>query len=153
VRVPTVDPPEDLVLRTDPPPAGPRRWCLATRLLVAAAGAWLLFVVAQRLLSGRAWLWLLPDLMPPPVLAVAPVVLLAALGVARAAGRPVPRRARWITAGAALAALVLGWGQSGFRLGALVRSDPPIPPTASGSCPGTPCTGIRRTTPRASTTT
>jgi endonuclease/exonuclease/phosphatase (EEP) superfamily protein YafD len=103
------------------------RWCLATRLLVAAAAGWLLFAVAQRVLSGRVWLWLVPDLMPPLAFVVAPLLLVAALGVARAARRPVPRQARLLAAGAALAALALGWSQSGVQLAAPFRSQPAVP--------------------------
>lgn len=47
------------------------------RLLVAATALWAAFSAAGPVLSGRWWVWLLPDLAPPPLLPVVPLVLLA----------------------------------------------------------------------------
>lgn len=49
------------------------------RLVLAAAAVWLLFVVAHRLLSGRVWWWILPDLAPPVAFLVVPMALLLAI--------------------------------------------------------------------------
>ncbi|GAA3815629.1 endonuclease/exonuclease/phosphatase family protein [Sphaerisporangium flaviroseum] len=88
-------------------------------LTLGAAVAWTAFVVLHHLLSGRFWLWLLPDLLPPVVYLAAPLVLLAA---ARLAGRS----RRWCRA-LAVAALVLGAGHSGTNLGALTGNGGPVP--------------------------
>lgn len=78
-------------------------------LLVAGLPAgWLAFVVAHRVLSGRWWLWLFPDLLPPPVFVVVPLGLLAFVLAAR------PPLRRWI-AGMALAGLALGGDLSGLN--------------------------------------
>ncbi|MBP2327020.1 endonuclease/exonuclease/phosphatase (EEP) superfamily protein YafD [Kibdelosporangium banguiense] len=77
--------------------------------------AWLLFVVLHWVLSGRFWLWLLADLIPPVSYLVVPLPLLAAAAVV-APAQP------WGVAGA-LAALVLGVGHSGLNLGALRPAD------------------------------
>lgn len=76
-----------------------------TVLLLVLTSGWLAFVVAHRILSGRFWLWLLPDLVPPVGYLVVPLVL-AAVAVPAA---------RYWTAGVALAALVAGAGHSGLR--------------------------------------
>ncbi|GAA2899357.1 endonuclease/exonuclease/phosphatase family protein [Streptosporangium fragile] len=89
---------------------GASRW--RARLLLGVTAAWLVFVVLHHLLSGRFWLWLLPDLVPPMVYLAAPLLLLAA---APLAGRS---RRRWCAALAAVS-LVLGAGQSGLDPGAL----------------------------------
>src|SRR5688500_18107960 len=52
--------------------ASPRRWCWGTWVTVISAVAWLAFVVAHALFSGRHWLWLLPDLAPPLVYVAVP---------------------------------------------------------------------------------
>jgi endonuclease/exonuclease/phosphatase (EEP) superfamily protein YafD len=80
-------------------------------VLVTVTVAWLSFVVLHRLLSGRFWLWLLADLIPPVSYVVVPLPLLAAAAVT-APAQP------WCVAGA-LAALALGVGHSGLNLGAL----------------------------------
>jgi len=46
-------------------------------VLLGIALAWLAFVVLHRLLSGRFWLWLLPDLVPPATYLAVPVLVLA----------------------------------------------------------------------------
>jgi endonuclease/exonuclease/phosphatase (EEP) superfamily protein YafD len=88
-----------------------------TVALVAITAAWLAFVVLHRLLSGRFWLWLLPDLVPPVSYLAAPVLLLAVSGLT---AQP------WC-AGGALAALVIGAGHSGLNRNALSRVDDPPP--------------------------
>ncbi|AQZ61738.1 unnamed protein product [[Actinomadura] parvosata subsp. kistnae] len=88
-------------------------------LVLCAALAWLAFVVLQRVLSGRAWWWQLPELVPPLAFAAVPVVLLAAVLVAR--------RARRAAAVAALASLALGGGLSGINLAALWHRPAPAP--------------------------
>ncbi|MEU4831357.1 endonuclease/exonuclease/phosphatase family protein [Streptosporangium sp. NPDC023615] len=89
------------------------------RLLLGAAAAWLLFVVLHHLLSGRFWLWLLPDLVPPLVYLAVPLLLLA--------GTPLAGRARRWYAALTVASLVLGAGQSGLNPGGAVRGDRPVP--------------------------
>lgn len=88
-------------------------------VLVAAAAGSLAFAVAHRLLSGRFWLWLLPDLVPPLLYLAVPTVLLAAGSLAGNA---------WC-AGLALAALAVGAGHAGLNPRALIPR-PPAPPGA-----------------------
>ncbi|MFD8956995.1 endonuclease/exonuclease/phosphatase family protein [Streptomyces anulatus] len=85
-----------------------------------AAGAWAVFLAAHLVLNGRWWFWLLPSLLPPPVFAALPALLLVlscATGDLTAA----------VVAGAAL---LTGARQSGLVPGALVRGKrlPPPPP-------------------------
>ncbi|HEY0697502.1 MAG TPA: hypothetical protein VGD43_06795, partial [Micromonospora sp.] len=54
------------------------RW--AARGVVAFAVAWLLFVLLHLALTGRFWFWVLPDLVPPPVFTLVPLLLLAVAG-------------------------------------------------------------------------
>lgn len=85
-----------------------------TVLLLVLACGWLVFVALHRILSGRYWLWLLPDLVPPVSYLVVPLVLAAVA---------VPTGQYWTT-GAAMAALAAGAGHSGLnRRGR--RSEPP----------------------------
>ncbi len=79
--------------------------------------AWLVFVLLHRLLSGRFWLWLLPDLIPPVSYLVVPVLL-----------SPLAFVTPWclIPLGTAL---VLGAGHAGLNPGALRRTRP-VPPEA-----------------------
>ncbi|XTZ13173.1 endonuclease/exonuclease/phosphatase family protein [Micromonospora echinospora] len=107
---------------------GTRRW--GRRVVWTAAGSWLLLVVAHRVLSGRAWWWNLPDLLPPLLFAVVPVLLLALVPLARRDTAAGTARAR--TAGAALAvgALALGWPSAGVNAAALWHRPPPAPPDA-----------------------
>jgi hypothetical protein len=93
-------------------PAGLGR---ADRALLACCLAALSLVVLRLLLSGRTWLWVLPDLMPPVLLVVFPAASLAAAGwllVRRSVRTAVGAGA----AVAAAAALALGFGLSGLRL-------------------------------------
>ncbi|MEV4313746.1 endonuclease/exonuclease/phosphatase family protein [Actinocrispum sp. NPDC049592] len=81
-------------------------------VLLGFALAWLVFVVLHRLFSGRFWLWLLPDLIPPVSYVAVPLVLLAI---------SVPAAQHWTTA-VALSAGLLGVGHSGLNRHGLVRS-------------------------------
>lgn len=89
-------------------------------VLVVLTVAWLVFVLARRVFSGRHWLWLLPDLLPPASYLVVPLALATVAFGTQA--QP------WCAAGAA-AALVAGIGHSGLNPGALRRRDP-APPDA-----------------------
>ncbi|MZG03175.1 endonuclease/exonuclease/phosphatase family protein [Streptomyces sp. SID5614] len=76
-----------------------------------AALAWAGFLAAHLALNGRWWFWLLPSLLPPPLFAAVPALLLVLAGVTGD-----------LAAGAvAAAALLLGARQSGLVPGALVR--------------------------------
>ncbi|MET7394167.1 endonuclease/exonuclease/phosphatase family protein [Dactylosporangium sp. NPDC005572] len=70
----------------------------------------------QWLLTGRWWLWLLPDLMPPLMFLVVPVLLVAALPAARLLGRPVPANATWLVLAGTITAGVLGWPYNGLHV-------------------------------------
>lgn len=91
-------------------------------LVLGAALAWALFVVLHALFSGRFWLWLLPDLLPPVAYLAVPLVMLAAVRLAGGARR-------WCGALAA-GALVLGAGDGGLNLAALSGGGGPVPPGA-----------------------
>jgi endonuclease/exonuclease/phosphatase (EEP) superfamily protein YafD len=73
-------------------------------LFVLVAG-WLVFVALHRVLSGRHWLWLLPDLVPPVSYLAVPSVL-AAIAVSTG---------QYWTAGVAVAAALVGFGHSGLN--------------------------------------
>ncbi|WP_229402369.1 endonuclease/exonuclease/phosphatase family protein [Micromonospora okii] len=100
-------------------PARRGRW--VARLLLGAAGAWLTFVAAHLLLSGRAWWWNL-DLVPPLLFLAVPLLLLAAA--------PLARRARAVGAALAVASLALGWPCAGVNAAALWHRPAPAPPDA-----------------------
>lgn len=55
---------------------GRARWCLGTRLLVAATLIWVVFLALHAVLSGRWWFWLVVELAPPVLLVVVPLLLL-----------------------------------------------------------------------------
>ncbi|MFF3500216.1 endonuclease/exonuclease/phosphatase family protein [Streptomyces sp. NPDC003247] len=88
-----------------------RRWCLGTRLLVAATAVWALLLALHLLLAGRWWLWVVVEATPPLTLVAVPLLLLALVPLAR------PVR-RWLSAvqvvlllaGAHLAGYGPGWG-------------------------------------------
>ncbi|WP_061295659.1 endonuclease/exonuclease/phosphatase family protein [Herbidospora cretacea] len=89
------------------------RWRLPSRrerALVSLAAAALALVVARSALSGRTWLWVVPDLVVPPLLFV---VIPAALLLSA----PLGGRTRWWTAALAAGALALGATQAGVHLG------------------------------------
>jgi len=90
-------------------------------LLLALAVLWLAFVVLHRLLSGRHWLWLLPDLVPPVSYLGVPLVL---------ASVAVPTAQYWAT-GVATAAAVAGIGHSGLSGRRLGRGPTPPPEAVS----------------------
>lgn len=81
------------------------------RIIAGTAGAWLVFVVAHRLVSGRWWGWLLPDLLPPIAFVGVPLLLLALAPLARPWRRP--------AAVLATAGLALGAGLAGLNPHAL----------------------------------
>ncbi|MEV6815040.1 hypothetical protein AB0M52_23395, partial [Micromonospora sp. NPDC051296] len=89
------------------PPARParRRWPAA--VLVGVAALWLAFTAAHLVLSGRWWLWLAVDTVPPLAFLLVPL----ALGV----GAAVSRRRRTVALLAA-AGLLLGAGLSGMNI-------------------------------------
>ncbi|MDG6106282.1 endonuclease/exonuclease/phosphatase family protein [Dactylosporangium aurantiacum] len=89
-------------------------WCRATRVTVAATVAWLAFVCLQHLLTGRWWLWLLPDLLPPLTFLLVPVLLAAVLPAARLLRRRVPTGAARVVLAGAVVAAALGWPYNGI---------------------------------------
>ncbi|WP_434739774.1 endonuclease/exonuclease/phosphatase family protein [Micromonospora sp. SH-82] len=110
---------------TDPAPAPvTRRPGRGTVVWPAVAGAWLLFVLAHTYLSGRAWWWNLPDLLPPVALLVVPLLLVVVVAVA------VRRRSRLVGLGLAVAALLLGWSGNGVVAATLWHRPPPAPADA-----------------------
>lgn len=104
------------------PPAATRRWCRGTWLVMSAAVGWLVFVALHLLLSGRAWWWSLPELLPPLAFVVTPVAL--------AAVAPLARPARGRIAAVLLAAVVIGWDVNGINLAGLGHRPAPPPPDA-----------------------
>jgi hypothetical protein len=89
------------------------------RRLLAAAIAAALLTVLHLLLSGRTWLWVLPDLMPPVLFLLLPLGVLAALAAIR------PRRAVSVTVAVlSVVALGLGFGQAGLNLPGGVNDGP-----------------------------
>jgi endonuclease/exonuclease/phosphatase family metal-dependent hydrolase len=102
----------------EPPPARPRH--RRARVALIAAVAWTVFVLLHRLLSGRWWLWLLPDLLPPLAFVAVPMALLALAWFARS---------RWSVV-VTLVSLLLGFGLSGINPHALVPGPGPVPPGA-----------------------
>jgi endonuclease/exonuclease/phosphatase (EEP) superfamily protein YafD len=86
-------------------------------VLLALASMWLVFVVLHRILSGRYWLWLLPDLLPPVSYLAVPVVFAAV---------SVPTAQHWTT-GVALSAIVAGAGHSGLNPRGLGPTSEPPP--------------------------
>ncbi|SCG73710.1 endonuclease/exonuclease/phosphatase family protein [Micromonospora coxensis] len=108
-------------------PTARTRWCPGTRLLVAVALGWLLLTALHRLLTGRWWFWLLPDLLPPVAYVLVPVLLALAVPAARLLRRPVPSRPRTVVLTAAALALGLGLPDAGLNRYALTggRVAPP----------------------------
>ncbi|WP_086837920.1 endonuclease/exonuclease/phosphatase family protein [Amycolatopsis kentuckyensis] len=102
-----------------PLPPRPARWCVATRVLVGLAAAWLLFTVAYVLFTGDLWVWLLPGLLPPLAFLVGPAVVALGLAVPRLLRRRVPKTAFRLVLVLAVAALVAGAGRSGINVAAL----------------------------------
>ncbi|GAB1817675.1 endonuclease/exonuclease/phosphatase family protein [Herbidospora sp. RD11066] len=80
------------------------------RAVVSLAASALVLIAARWAFSGRTWLWVVPDLVIPPLLFLAtPLLLLAAV--------PFTATTRWWTAGLAAAALALGATQAGVYFG------------------------------------
>ncbi|MGC5032520.1 endonuclease/exonuclease/phosphatase family protein [Micromonospora sp. DT229] len=103
-----------------PSPHPPRRrW--AGRVLVGAAALWLVFTLAHRMISGRSWLWLAVDTVPPLAFLLVPLVL--GLGAT-------VRRHRRAVALLAAAGLLLGAGLSGVNLRWWQGGDGAAPPDA-----------------------
>ncbi|MEV6866552.1 endonuclease/exonuclease/phosphatase family protein [Streptosporangium subroseum] len=96
------------------------RW--GTWSVMSASVAWLVFVALHRALSGRVWWWQVPELVPPIVFALVPVLLLAVALPARLARG-------WITA-VTLASVVLGGGVSGLNPASLWHRSVPAPADA-----------------------
>ncbi|KAB1161504.1 hypothetical protein F6X68_04320 [Micromonospora sp. AMSO12t] len=91
--------------------------------VLAGTGAlWLAFTVAHLALSGRWWLWLAVDAVPPLFFLLAPLAL--------GAGAAAVRRRRRTVALLAAAALLLGAGQSGVNVRRWQGGDGPAPPDA-----------------------
>ncbi|WP_405009202.1 endonuclease/exonuclease/phosphatase family protein [Kitasatospora sp. NBC_01539] len=111
-------------------PAGGRRQRAAPVVWAACAAGWLAFTLAHLLLSGRAWWWVLPDLLPPPVYVLAPLLILVAWCAVYAARRPPVGWGARTALACAVAALALGAQGSGLNLAALTN-DPSTPPTGS----------------------
>ncbi|MEN3536309.1 endonuclease/exonuclease/phosphatase family protein [Microbispora sp. ZYX-F-249] len=91
-------------------------------VVMPAAAAWLIFAGLHRALSGRVWWWQVPELVPPLAFAAVPMVLLAAVAVAR--------RARRTALAMAVLSLVLGGGACGLNLASLWHRAAPAPPDA-----------------------
>ncbi|MCG5215105.1 endonuclease/exonuclease/phosphatase family protein [Streptosporangium soli] len=92
-------------------------------MLVGTATVWLVVVLVTRLFSGRWWLLMPLDLLPPLVYLAVPLILLVALplvGVIRTSMRKWPRR---LSVALALAALALGLPISGFSPSVLGRGE------------------------------
>jgi hypothetical protein len=88
------------------------------RALVSLAAAALGMAALHRLLTGRTWLWVLPDLVPPPLFLATPLALAAASAVLRLRGR-LGRTAGRAVLLIALVALGLGADQAGLDYRAL----------------------------------
>jgi len=97
-------------------------------VLVGLAVVWLGFAVAQWLLSGHWWFWLLVDVMPPFALLAVPALLILSVLTLPLCRVRLPASARlWVVTAAALAGL-LGFDQSGVNLAALTGNpDGPAP--------------------------
>lgn len=126
---------------SDPGPDGPDglesapaatapRWCLYTRLLLAAGAGWLALLLLQYALSGRWWAMMALNLEPPVAFLVVPLLLLAGVPAARLARRRVPRRPALAVTALALAGLMLGYPWSGLNPAALWNGDGKVPPGA-----------------------
>ncbi|TCB98408.1 hypothetical protein E0H26_08470 [Micromonospora zingiberis] len=105
VGVTTAAPADTAADQTSPAPPARRRWPAA--VLVGGAALWLAFTAAHLVLSGRWWLWLAVDTVPPPAFLLVPLVL----GV----GAAVSRRRRTVALLAAVG-LLLGAGLSGVNI-------------------------------------
>ncbi|MEN3359923.1 MAG: hypothetical protein V7637_3905 [Mycobacteriales bacterium] len=110
-------------------------WPRRDRAAVSLAAAPLGMIVLHLLLTGRTWLWVLPDLAPPILLFLAaPLTLLAGVGAARLTGHRLTRPAGRAVLLLGLTALGLGVDQAGLNL-ALV--------TGGGSAGAAPAGALR----------
>jgi hypothetical protein len=102
------------------------------RLLLSGAIALVLLVLLHLLLSGRTWLWVLPDLLPPLLYLLMPLALLVTLAVLAFRRVPLNRPVAATTAALIVAATALGAGESGLNPAAFVGGvdDGPAPPGA-----------------------
>ncbi|WP_169948512.1 endonuclease/exonuclease/phosphatase family protein [Microbispora sp. H11081] len=99
-----------------------RRWCWGTKLVVTATAAWLVFLVAHLLASGRTWWWAPLELIPPLTFLAVPVLLMVVA--------PLARPVRWRIMSLLVLAVVLGAGRSGVNYATLWHTPPPAPPGA-----------------------
>lgn len=102
------------------------------RQLLSAAIALVLLVLLHLMLSGRTWLWVLPDLMPPLLYLLMPIALLITLAVLALRRVPLNRPVAATTAALIVAATALGAGEAGLNPAAFVGgvNDGPAPPGA-----------------------
>jgi hypothetical protein len=105
---------------------------LADRLLVSAGASLLGLVVLHVLLSGRTWVWNVPDLTPPLLFLLGPLALAAALAPLTLRGAATRRRPALVAWALTLLALALGVGQAGLNPPALTGgiADGPAPQSA-----------------------
>ncbi|WP_432933777.1 endonuclease/exonuclease/phosphatase family protein [Microbispora sp. CA-135349] len=97
------------------------------RVLAGLCVAALLLAVLRALLSGRTWIWVIPDLMVPPLLlALVPAALLAVTAALTPWVR-LSSAGRWWSLLPAAAALALGLGQAGLHLPGRAGADGPAP--------------------------
>ncbi|MFD0200324.1 MULTISPECIES: endonuclease/exonuclease/phosphatase family protein [Saccharothrix] len=90
--------------------AGGRRWCMGTRLVVAAAAVWSAFLVLHVVLTGRWWVWFLVEAVPPVVFPAVPALLLLVVPLARPVRRWLaPLLVVLLVAGGYLAGVGPGW--------------------------------------------
>ncbi len=117
----SLEPPVPAPNRPGRPPRPSRSGRRGRLLFATVAAAWLAFVLAGLVLAGRWWLWLLPSALPPLLLAVVPVLLVACALLSRPLNRPVLV--------VAAVSLLLGAPRSGLRPDALWTSTV-VPPGA-----------------------
>ncbi|MFI6929795.1 endonuclease/exonuclease/phosphatase family protein [Streptomyces sp. NPDC050287] len=122
-------PPTPVGVPEEPALARPR-WCLYTRLLLAAGTGWLVLVLLQYLLSGRWWAMMVLNLEPPVTFVAVPLLLLAGIPAARLARRRVPRKPALAAGILALTGLLLGYPWSGLNPAALWEGGGTAPPGA-----------------------
>ncbi|MFD7814951.1 endonuclease/exonuclease/phosphatase family protein [Streptomyces sp. NPDC059785] len=109
---------------SEPPAARRRRTTVVSWLLLAPTVLWALYSLLNFLLSGRWWLWLLPDLIPPVCFLLVPSALLAACCL------PDARRPRRRLAPVLVLLLVTGLTRAGLNWTALVPGGGPGPAPA-----------------------
>ncbi|MFY1649935.1 endonuclease/exonuclease/phosphatase family protein [Solwaraspora sp. WMMB762] len=97
-----------------------RRWL--GRVFLTGSAAWLAYVLAHRLLSGRVWWWVLAELMPPVMFVAVPLLFATAAAGCRRTRRP--------AALMCAVSLLAGVGLAGINLPGPLRSAPQVPPDA-----------------------